>query len=503
MKSKKLSNHLTKIILLLLLTTIVNCNSDSDAFASFEDGRVTRKEVRDFYEIRGLKIDPESASIQKQASLVEQIAYQKIVFEDSIKSGKVTKEFLENLVHLTKGQILLSLYKKSFEEKAVKQTPMELIDMQMLVLRDPENSLAEKGQELLTKLNSSSSSEIDKIISENTQDDSRKSINGLIEPYCLNCGPNPFEDILSELLKEKYGKFYLKKSNDIIYIVRILGKRNISEPSVGRYLTKVFKNFESTAKEYEAKSQVEADKQNAKYYSDSDPEDRGKSMGEHLARQFKANIWQKELKRIKSESKIQVQNPPILKSPEDLKMEDFPVDRVLANLSNSEAITVGSFQKDFKGLSEVLGKGNAGNAKQEMWDLLNFFYNVYISSLYLQEDNQSKKLLKTDLYDDSLEYLKYSLVWALFMKDISAEKVMVSDSEIRETYEAGKMFAYSSPDPKNPQKRNPISFSEVRLKILSDLENAKRKSIFDKKINELKVKSKLTVNQEILRNGKI
>ncbi|PJE04188.1 MAG: hypothetical protein CK427_02565 [Leptospira sp.] len=504
MNQMKSLQKLTFIFILSSLMILLNCNFDSDAFASFEGGIVTRKEVRDFYEIRGLKITDENASISKQANLVEQIALQKIVYNDFSKSGKYSKEFLDSLVRLTKGQILLSLYKKSFEENKLKKTPMELIDMQMLVLRDQDNSLDEKGQELLAKLNATSSqSEINKIIIENTQDETRKAINGMIEPFCLNCGPNPFEDVLSEAIKSDDKKFYLKKAGGVIYIVRNLGIRKIHEAAIGRYLTKAFKNFETMAKEYEANVSDENAKQSAKYYSESEPEERGIPMGEQFSRQFKASLWQEELERIKNESKIEVPSPPELQSPDQIAVADFPDNRVLANLADSSAITIGSFKKEFKELSSVLGKGTEDGEKQELWDMLNFFYNIYLSSLYLQEDSKSKDIVETQLYEDSLEYLRYSLTWALFMKEISNEKVEVSEVEMRENYETGKMFSYSSPDPSNPQKKITKPYASVRLDILRDMENAKRKSIFDKKLDAMREKYKLVLNNEIFRNGKI
>jgi hypothetical protein len=504
MKQMKKLQKLTFIFIISSLFTLMNCNFDSDAFASFEGGIVTRKEVRDFYDIRGLKITDENASISRQANLVEQIALQKIIYNEYVNSGKYSKEFLDSLVRLTKGQILLSLYKKSFEEKKLKETPMELINMQMLVLRDPDDSLDEKGQELLNKLNSASSErEINEIIIDNTQDESRKAINGMIEPFCLNCGPNPFEDVLSEAIQSDDNKFYLKKSGGVIYIVRNMGIRKIHEVAIGRYLTKAFANFESMAKDYEAKATDENEKQTAKYYSESEPEERGIPMGEQFSRQFKNALWQEELERIKNESKIEVPNAPPLSSPDDISLSDFPDNRVLANLANSEAITIGSFKKEFKELSIVLGKGSEEGEKQELWDMLNFFYNIYLSSLYLQEDSKSNQIMETELYKDSLEYLRYSLTWALFMKDISNEKVEVSEAEMRENYETGKMFSYSTPDPNNPQKKITKPYGAVRADILKDMENAKRKAIFDKKLDAMREKYKLVLNNEIFRNGKI
>ncbi|WCL48022.1 LIC12015 family putative lipoprotein [Leptospira sp. GIMC2001] len=492
------------IPLSITLMVMVNCTLDSDALAVYEGGTVTRKELRDFYEIRGVKLDEKNSSIQAQSNLLEQIALQKIVYNEHTSSGKISKEFMDNLVSLTKGQMLVALYKKDFESKTIKKTPMELMTMQMVVLKDPDNSKDALASEILTKLNSTSSSkELNKLVTEYTEDESRKSVAGIIEPFCLNCGPNPFEDVLSDALNANDDNFHLKRAGEIIYIIKIVNIRKINQSVVNQYLSEKFEEMSKTANEYAESTEDEAAKQSARYYSDGDPVERGQSMGEHISRQFKTQLWQTELERIRTESSIKVDDPPMLKQASELKLSEFPPTRILASISETENITVGDFAKDFSELSKIIGNNGQSPKEQEMFDMLNFFYNIYLSSLYLEQDPKSKSILETEIYKDSIQYLKYSLVWALFMKDIASEKIVVSDQEIRETYEAGKLFAYSEPDKNNPQKRIPRPLGLVKNQIQNDLENAKRKGIFDGKINTLKADYKLKIDSESLRNGKI
>lgn len=449
-------------------------------------------------------MDEKSASIAVQNNVLEQIALQKIVYKDYTGSKKVEPAILDQLVSLTQGQMLITLYKKDFEEKLMKQSPFELITIQMLVLRGSPEETQGIGQTLLSNLQSAKNdSEIDSIVRSNTMDENRKSIAGYLEPFCLNCGPNPFEDILREPLEKKDGKFYLTQSGDMLYILRIVETRNIYEKSLLRFLTERFKEQKDIAMEFIRTSQDEAAKENAKYFANANPEEKGKGFYDHLTRQFKNSQWQSELERIRESSGIKVEEPPMLTAPEDLKLTDFPESRVLASLTGGKTITFGSFQKEFQELSKILARGQEPTPKQEAWDMLNFFYNIYLSSLYLQEDATASKTTQSQLYQDSLNYLRYTLVWTLFMKDITGEKVEVSENDIREHYEAGKLFAYSTPDPKNAQKRTPLPYSQVRDRIREELENSKKQAIFDAKITNYKTDFKLKVASEALKPGKI
>ncbi|MCC5813685.1 MAG: hypothetical protein JJT78_02940 [Leptospira sp.] len=497
-----------KTLLLILLSTFaIQCSSDSEVLASFDGGTVSRKELRDYFQIRGAKINEKSATIQNQSNVLEQIALQKMIYKDYLATEKVSQDFIDKLINLTKGQMLISIYKQSFEEKALRKNPMDLITMQMLILRPNSESeeTSSKSQELLKKLNDTNSdSEIAAIIKENTVDANRKPIAGLIEPFCVNCGPNPYADLLEEPLKNNDKKFYLSELDGNAYLIRIVRRRGIHANVLNRYLEENFAMFEKMAKEYKNESKDPNEQNNADFYLRGTAKEKAESYGEHISRQFKNGLWQSELERIKNESSVKVENPPMLISVDNLDPKEFPDDRVLAIKADGKSIQVGTFREDFKELSEIIGRKSGGDSsKEDLWDMLNFFYNIYLSALYMEEDSKVKSLLDSDLYESSIEFLKNSLVWSLFMQEISDEKVDISETDLRDTYEAGKMFAYSKPDPNDKQKRIPLPYSQVRTKILSELENQKRKSIFDSKINLLKTDRQLKIAKDSLKEGKI
>lgn len=503
-KNNILSKFLITLSIIALQILTINCSSDSEALASYEGGIVSRKELRDFFEIRGAKIDEKTASIQSQQTVLEHIALQKLIYNETISSGKISKEFLDNLVEITKGQMLIAVYKKEFEEKVLESNPLELISMQMVVLKGEEEDTKAKAEEILSKLNQTSKeAEINSIVVSSTMDESRIPIKGYIEPFCVNCGPDPIQDIYKEALEKNDGKFYLTYSNGRTYILRITETRHIHTKVLDKFLTKEFQKLKERAEEYVSSTTDEASKQSAKYYTDSNPSENGAGYADHLSRQFKDRIWQTELERIRSESKIQVVEPPMLISAESIKLTDFPDTKVLAILPDNSEITIGSFHTNFKEVSEILGRGKPQDKKQELWDMLNFFYNIYLSSLFLQEDPSAKIILSSDLYKDALEYFRYSLTWTLFMKDIASEEIRISETEIRDTYEAGKLFAYSTPDSKNPQKRNPLPYSQVKERIKEELEKSKRDAISDTKLNTLKTEYQLKIATDSLKEGKI
>lgn len=493
-------------ILLTLFLLTVRCSSDSEVLASFESGNVTRKELREFFQIRGAKINEKTASVTNQSNVLEQLALQKMVHRDYLASEKISKELLDKLVNLTKGQMLITLYKQDFEARALREELMEFVTMQMAILRGTEEEPLDpnKSQEVLGILNSAKSeSEIAEIIRKFTVDKNRKPIAGYIEPFCINCGTNPYADILEEPLKNGDNKFYLKEESGISYILRIVDTTKLHEKVLGRYIEKSLVEFQEMAKQYKDSVENPQEKAGADFYIQGNLSEKARSYADHLSKQFRNGLWEKEMERVKENSQVKVENVPNLTSPEAIDPKEFPDDRILAELPDGKKIDIGAFRQDFKELTDVLGRNQGDSPKEELWDVLNFFYNIYLSSLIMAEDESVKPTLESDLYKRSLKYLEYSLVWALFMQEITNEKIEVSESDIRDTYEAGKMFAYSKADPKNPDKRTPRPYSQVRDNIREELENQKRKSIFDSKLSRLKTDYNLKIATESLQEGKI
>lgn len=82
-------------------------------------------------------------------------------------------------------------------------------------------------------------------------------------------------------------------------------------------------------------------------------------------------------------------------------------------------------------------------------------------------------------------------------------EVNVTEKEIRDTYEAGKLYAYSKASTTNPNERVPEDFSKVRDRIKQELAEAKKQSIFQDYLSKLKSENEFKIASESLKAGQI
>jgi hypothetical protein len=501
---QKFKNHSLTYFALFVIGLSSNCTGDSEVLATYEGGVVTRKELRDFYALRNIEVSEKTASLQSQSQILEQMAVQKIVYKEFFEAEKILPEFLDKITGMTQGQMLLSLHKKNFEDRLKKRVPIQFAEVQTALFQKSEEGAEAKADELLAKLNGTSSKkEINRLIQENTMHKPTKAVSGMVGPTCLNCGEDDMTILLEKCLEADDGKFQKVSLDDGIYLIRIVEKRSIHLPALTRYLTKSFSNLQSMAKEFRDSVESEEEKNLAEGFTNGEAEEIAKQYENLFSNRFKTFQWAEEMKRIRNVSGITTPNAPILVSPESLDLKTLNETFVLAKYSSGKELTLGEFQKDFKDLSKVVKKPVATNERQDLWDLLNFFYNNYIVFMYFEEAPEAEQIRKTDLFEESLKSLKYSFAWTLFMQEILAENVEVTENEIRDTYEAGKKYGYSTPDPANSQNRIPKPYSSVRAEIKESLENAKRKSIFDQRLAQLKTEYALKLASESLTEGKI
>ncbi|WP_422880147.1 hypothetical protein [Leptospira mayottensis] len=82
-------------------------------------------------------------------------------------------------------------------------------------------------------------------------------------------------------------------------------------------------------------------------------------------------------------------------------------------------------------------------------------------------------------------------------------EVTITEKEIRDTYEAGKLYAYSKASTANPNERVPEDFSKVRDRIKQELAEAKKQSIFQDYLSKLKSENEFKIASESLKAGQI
>ena len=74
---------------------------------------------------------------------------------------------------------------------------------------------------------------------------------------------------------------------------------------------------------------------------------------------------------------------------------------------------------------------------------------------------------------------------------------------MKDTYEAGKLYAYSVPSKSNPNKREPIPFEQAKDKIKEELRTAKLKSEMQRQVEKLKSDYHLQIYADKLKAGSV
>lgn len=504
-------NLKTQLLLTIctLFVFVANCSSEKEVLATFKGGEITRKELRDAYLVFGYEPNENNTSVEVQENILDTLALQRIVRDYLEKNNELDLDYIQKLVELTQGQLLINYYKNDYLKKALKKNTIDMITFQLAILRspnsiEPDSDLEKKAQELLTQLNSTKDeAKIREIISSHTFDINTKPTGGITQPSCYNCGQDEFYSIFQEAIQAKDKKFYLTSANTNLYLYKVLNLDKLHSKVLARYIEEKIINQQDLAREYLNTTNDELGKQAAQSILNQNPKVQAGQYAELFLRQFNDKLWKEELTRIKSSSQIQVHEISNFEDPKDINPKNFSQDIVLVQLPNGEKITFFQLQTIFKEVNNKIYKNEPQDPKKEIFDILNFFYKFYIPALYLEWEPNAQKIKESDRYKLALEYLKNQYIFNGFVQSELNEKIIIPEEDIRNTYEAGKMFAYSKEDPKDKNKRIPLPYSEVRDKIRSELENQRKRNQIESKISLLKMEYDLNIKKELLKPGKI
>ena len=462
---------ITPLIIGLLFT---GCNSDSDVLAKYKNGNILRKDVRLFYKIYNLDKNPQSGSVEFQNSVIQEIALQNIVFE---KFKGTSGQDFETIKDLTMKQYQISLFREDIMEQNLKNNEISMADVQLMVLNQEK---AKNAQELLNKLNAMSSErKIAEFISENTDEASRKCLGGLLEPLCLNCGEDPIQNILEEGIRLKDAKFHLATAGANNYIYRISHINQIKSNEIEPYIKNRFKKLHNLAKDYVKTHNDEKSKQAASYYTSEQFMDNAKATFQHYNEKISRTVWNNEFENLKKDSGIKV-NEEFMKGKIDNPS-------ILYTDKSGKNYTYADLTKEFEKVS-VLNKNKSDIQK----DRLAFFYQLLLPYTIISASPKFQKVGETDLFKQGKNLLEKSVFWKFKQKVLMDEPVVIQEQQMREMYEAGKMYAYSTQD-KNG-KRFPMPYESVRERIKSELE----KNLKSKKVQELVENLKKEYSLEIL-----
>ncbi|XDD48900.1 hypothetical protein AB3N59_10645 [Leptospira sp. WS92.C1] len=483
-------------ILSLIILFAMNCNRDSDVLASFKSGTITREELRAYYKLRGVEPDPNNASIATQAKIVEELGIQKIAEAQNNSTNIVSKDEYTRIMSFVEPQILFNDYRKQFSEKLMTSGMLEFAFGRILFVKAGPDAIT-KANALLQEIQTiKSESDVAAFIAKNTDEIQRKSIGGKLEPHCINCGDDPFSTILKEAAVKK-GEFILKEAQGNVYILRVERIEKIYPKKIDKFFDNELDKLKSLAIKFVSKDGVnDQDKNAAKFYTELTVKERANQTAEHYGNRYVKEAWKQEMDSLRNQSGLKIADltPDFIKAlkPESLLFED----------KNGSKFLFKDLLVEFNKIAPILQKRKATPAEEKN-DQISFYTQIYLPIRISEGSKEVQALKDTKEFKKTLPLLGRSVLFMLIRNRSTDANINVTEKEIRDTYEAGKLYAYSKSAPSNPNERIPEDFGKVREKIKQELVESKKQTIFQDYLSKLKSENEFKIASESLKAGQI
>ncbi len=491
-------------LLIGCILAIGNCKRDSDVLATFENGKVLRSDIRAFYDMKEIPLNPNTTSIQNQTAIVEDLSMQMISEMEFKKNNPNSNPKFQNILEVVEKQLVASIWKKKFLENKKKNSEIELALAQLIVVKktNPIEAGKSKSEKALNDLKAmKSDKEIFDYIANSTEEESRKPLGGLLEPHCTNCGKDPVTEILFGNFQESQkGQFFLKEVDGNYYIVRILEIKKIKPDKLESYYQKKFDEFKTLAEKYKISAKTEDEKKYAAYYGEEKTAEKAKMTAEHVVRQYENFNWSEEYSRLKNESGITLSKSLL---PQNKEVDNsMNPETVLFTRKDNSVYTLRDLESYYEKVNIFKRKGNFPK-KEELKEKFAFFHQVALPSFVLTDKNEARDIRNSEKYKKNLDFVRRSIAFALIQSEIQNKDYTISEKELKDNYEVGKMYAYSTPSKSDPKKKEPLPFQSVRDRILQDVENSKKKAEFDKIISGFKNSYNLKLFPDRIEAGRI
>ena len=483
----------TILISLTLLIIFQACRPGEDVLVTFDGGKIQRKNLRELYDIEDAPRNEKTLSIATQTAILEQMGIQEIMEKEAMQNGFFDRSDIKDLMYYTEKEMIVNLYLKNFFQDKKDSEALEMLNIQFALLYTNDEGAIEKAKSEVSALKDND--KIDEYLSSITQEEGRKCIGGILEPQCNNCA---VQDQITSLFKEGITKndsnFYVSRDGNKAFLYRIINREKVKSKNLDEFLTKKFKNLKEKAIAYTNKNNTEEDKQKAAYYLEDSPrlEEKAKMTASHYMRGFQNRVIPEELIRLQSEKSFTINeeikggNIGLLENPETVVLKT-PTENYTVKQLNEDFSRVFPNQKDTAGIPEKL----------------NFLQNIMLPTKLISDSSEGEKVRKSDTYKTAFGYMKKSIAFNIQKSESEKDVPPITDSQIKEIYEAGKQFQFSEPSPKNPNERVAIPFEKVKDKIKSELTSKNAESVFQKKILDLKAKYKMEIQVDKLKEGSI
>ncbi|MCB1156414.1 MAG: hypothetical protein H7A25_22615 [Leptospiraceae bacterium] len=486
-----------------ILLGLHTCSPSSNTpLASFEGGNVTIQEFRNFYKASGLSGRGNKPALKDQISILEAIALREIAYIDADKKGLTRNKEFTDVLSVAEKQIISNVYRQEFSEKASSDKQAEFAVIQFsYIRRNPDKSANQKkADEQLKQLKAmKQDSEIYSFMRENTEENGRKPIGGILEPFCISCGTNPLYEIFSEGIKSGNKDFFISKDPDSnLYVYRVLEKDKVKLSELKTYFSKKLNELRGLAEAFKKNAKPE-EQGLAKYYSETGNafETKVNRTVEHYKNQIEVQIWIDEYDRIKKSSGFSF-NPLFEgKDPSSIKPEQVSEEDKLFTIGQKD-YTLKDVSEEFE---KVRIKTPGMDSRRLFSEKMGFLYNIYIPSLLINSLKEAATIRSGERFKVRMELLKNDIAWNLFLKNAHEKEIIISDKDLKETYEAGKMYSYLDEEKKKQGKSVPLPFEKVKDKIMFELKNSRMKKLQEEAIETLKKTYKLQIHQDKFKEG--
>ena len=493
MKRKKYAISILAILLLLL----VNCKFDSEVLAEFTGGKITRKDLREFYPSFNIPQNENTTAIKYQMSILESIGVESIAGIEAEKQGKTKSEMFKSITELKEKQILVNLYRKTFLEKEMDKIDLDMVSAQMLYIKKDQNN--KPSQAKLDSLwneiqNLKSDKEINALFSKESDELGRKPVAGFVEPQCMNClKDNILKDIFKEGFEAKETKkFFKSEINNDYFIYRILEIKKIKKSDLLSYMKKKNKEIITLAKEFATKGEEE--KKQAEYYlkDEVQVERELEMIVQRYTSELENQVWTNEFKKQIDQSKLQFSKE--IQSLFDGLSNELP------NFTKEYVL----FTKDgkeykYSDLESEFQKVNIKNITQTKNDSFAFFQSAILPIAIFYDKKESQDLKNSDSYKKEIQSWRNKISWSLLVQDLESKIPVPDDAKLKDIYEVGKNSSYSKPNPSNPNATIPIPFADVKQRIIEEIKSNSLKSEIQKYVETLKSNYQFKVYSDKLK----
>lgn len=492
-------------LLLVIHWLSVACSSDGEVLATFTGGKITRKEMKEFYKSKDAPINAKTTSLKNQLAVIENIALQKIAMLENKKNKVLTGKEFTNVLQIAEKQLLANLYRRKIQEDFGKSKKIAMAMVQFLYIRKTkENDVAAPMRKHKAALDALTEDRaIFSYISENTDEKGRRPIGGLLEPFCTNCGSHPMYNIFKEgIVSKDKKKFYISTDpagNGYLYRLRELKQLPLAD--LNDYIKQKFTKFQSQAAAFEKDAKTKEEKEYAKYYIESGAklENKARQTADHYKKVFNSQLWTAHRTELLKKQKVEI-NEQIKNNIASLSTEQLKPETVLYS-KNGQKFTYQQLNQEF---DKLRMEGDAEpDSPRMIREKLAFLYNIYLPGIIFAELDVGQQIQKSQKYALAKQSLKREISWSFYQRSISFKDIEVSEQEIRDTYEAGKMYSYLDPEKKKQNQNIPLPFARVKERIRQELQQQKTRKAFSDHIANLKKNYQLKILNKKLKEGEL